>query len=124
MGSLVQVNSFRMSDRPVRDLTDWLLHVVRHRPAMYMGNDVNERGIWTLQTYIHGYEVRYFIEEGSTKDRYTDRFTDWLYTRKHVAPGPLRLGPIIDECGGDPLLALRCFFEYLELFDHEVPFVD
>lgn len=113
-----------MSDKPVRDLTEWLLQVVRQRPAMYMGKDVNERGIWTLQTYLLGYEMCHFIEKVGKQDRYLDGFTDWVYAETQSPNGPLRLGPILTECNDDPVLALQRFFEYLEIFDREIPFAE
>lgn len=91
---------------------------------MYMGNEVNEKGIWTLQTYLLGYEMCHFIEKGAKSDRYIDHFTDWIYARKKAPRGPLRLGPIIDECNDDPINALQRFFEYLEMFDKELPFIE
>ena len=111
-----------MNKEPIRDLTELLLHRVRQRPAMYLGNEVNEGGIWTLQTYILGYEMCHQIEKTANVDQYLDRFTDRLYARKGAQQGPLRLGPIIDECNGDANKSFQRFFEYLELFDREVPF--
>lgn len=91
---------------------------------MYLGNEVNENGIWTLQTYIFGYEMCHHLEKNVNGERYLDRFTDWLYARKDAPQGQLRLGPIIDECNGDAVMAFQRFFEYLEIFDREVPFTD
>lgn len=93
-------------------------------PCDVHGYDVLERGIWTLQTYIHGYEERNLLEKVVAKDRYSEQFVPWLYARKRIPMGPLRLGPIIDECNGDPYLDLQRFFDYLEIFDREVPFVE
>lgn len=112
-----------MNEKPIRDLTELLLYRVRQRPAMYLGNQVNESGIWTLQTYIFGFEMCHHMEKSVKVERYLDQFTGWLYARKGAPQGPLRLGPIIDECNGDATKAFQRFFEYLEIFDREVPFV-
>jgi hypothetical protein len=112
-----------MNDNPIRDLTEWLLHRVRQRPGMYIGVSLDEsNAMQWLQTYLLGYEECHCIERGANSDRYIDQFTDWIHTKTGAPQGPLRLGPILNECRGNHMLALKKFFEYLEVFDREVPF--
>jgi len=112
-----------MNDKPMRDLTEWLLHHLRQRPGMYLGGPLNEsNAMQWLQTYLIGYEACHRIERIEKSDRYIDKFTDWIHATTGTPQGPLRLGPILNECGGDHMLALKRFFEYLEVFDREVPF--
>lgn len=111
-----------MNDRPVRDLTEFLLYRIRDRPGMYIGVWDTSTSMFTLGAYLSGYEACYRLVHGMKGDRYLDHFTEWIYAKTGAPQGPLRLGPIIDECNGDQLRALKRFFEYLEIFDREVPF--
>lgn len=90
---------------------------------MYTGGSMNERNaMQILQTFLSGYELCYFVERGPKGDRYIDMFTDWIHAKTGAPQGPFRLGPILDECNDNHLHALKRFFEYLEIFDREVPF--
>jgi hypothetical protein len=113
-----------MNDRPIRDLTELLLHRVRNTPGMSIGVWDTASSMFTLGAYLSGYEACYRMVHDMKGDRYLDRFTDWIYAKTGAPQGALRLGPIIDDCEGDQLLALKRFFEYLEIFDREVPFVE
>ncbi len=113
-----------MNDRPIRDLTELLLHRIRNKTGMYIGVWEPQSTMFTLGAYLSGYEACYQTVSGMKGDRYLDQFTDWLYATTGAPQGPLKLGPIVDECEGDQLLALKRFFEYLEIFDREVPFVE
>ena len=113
-----------MNDRPIRDLTELLLHRIRNKPGMYIGVWEPESSMFTLQTYLSGYEACHQIMWGAKGDRYLDHFADWIYAKTGAPQGPLRLGPILEECEGDQLRALKRFFEYLEIFDREVPFAE
>lgn len=113
-----------MNDRPIRDLTELLLHRVRKKPGMYIGVSEPESTMFTLAAYLSGYEACYRTVCGMKGDRYLDQFTEWIYAKTGAPQGPLRLGPIIDECESDQLRALKRFFEYLEIFDREVPFME
>jgi hypothetical protein len=116
------LNEPTMNDAPIRDLTELLLNRISKRPGMHIGGVLTNRdAMFALQTYILGYEECFHITRGRTGDRYIDQFTDWIHAKTGSERGPLRLGPIIIECNGDHLLALKRFFEYLELFDREVP---
>jgi hypothetical protein len=111
-----------MNDTAIRDLTEWLLHRVRQRPGMYIGLPDGTNGMHWLQTYLLGYEACHRIEQDARRDRFIDRFTEWIHAKTGAPLGSLRLGPILDECGGDHVLAMQRFFEYVEVFDREVPF--
>jgi hypothetical protein len=46
-----------MNDKPIRDLTELLLHRVRNTPGMYIGVWDTASSMFTLGAYLSGYEA-------------------------------------------------------------------
>ena len=97
-------------------LVDFLLNVVRIRPAMYLG----EAKISRLTTFISGYQIGYFtaMQDGSVMDEYFGRngFLEWFYRKYNIENKSFWEIPFLEMANHDDAQALLIYFEYLEKY--------
>ncbi len=101
-----------------KDLTDFLLGVVRIRPAMYLG----EAKISLLPTFIIGYMVGCNLARNPDfKDTYFDDggFLEWMDQKYHIGQPNSWTTPFLDQSNDDERKALELYFNYLEEYHNE-----
>jgi hypothetical protein len=100
--------------RDYKGLTNFLLEVVRIRPAMYLG----EAKLSLLPTFIIGYNIGYHMANSSDQDidEYFDGngFLEWFYKKRNIRNTGSWTTPFLEEAKGDESKALMLFFKHLE----------
>ena len=95
-------------------LVNFLLNVVRVRPAMYLG----EAKLSKLATFLVGYNIGYFTakEEGADMDEYfgDNGFLEWFFKKHNIGNLSFWEIPFLELANGDDAKALIVYFEYLE----------
>lgn len=102
-----------------KNLVDFLLKVVRERPAMYLG----EAKLSRLPNFITGYNIGYHIAaQNDEGDGYFDQqhgFLQWFYNKYNIEQTSFWETLFLSEAQGDDKQALLLFFKYLEEYQKE-----
>jgi len=75
----------------------------------------------SLMKFLTGYRIATKMNAPEKKDRFLENFSDWLLLRKNLDGNKMWYPAILEECGNSEDAALLKFWEYLEIFDVEVP---
>jgi hypothetical protein len=99
------------------DLTHFLLTAVRKTPGMFL----MDTQLISLIKFLTGYRIATKMNAPRKKDRFLENFSDWILQRGNLDSNQMWYPFILEECDNSEEAALVKFWEYLEIFDVEVP---
>jgi hypothetical protein len=99
------------------DLTHFLLTAVKKTPGMFL----MDTQLVSLMKFLTGYMIATKMNAPEKKDRFLENFSNWFLQRKNLDSNRMWYPSILEECNNSEESALLKFWEYLEIFNVEVP---
>jgi len=75
----------------------------------------------SLEKFLTGYRIATKMNAPKKKDRFLEHFSEWFLQRKNLDDGLMWYPLILEECNNSEEAALLKFWDYLEIFNVEVP---